>query len=172
MKPKLTFALTFALAFAIAGSAWAGSFSHNDYQGRVESDPATFFGFDVATSSGTTKVKNIEAVVKLNCNDGEGGVVPVRMTRALEVRKDNTFKGNGPAQPFKARGISSPTARMSVSGKLKKHGRAAGKLDLDYDFLAMRRRGGQHVHCYSGGVSWRAKRGAVVNPQPQMRFGN
>ena len=170
MTRRLTFALTFVLAFAIAGSAWAGSFSNADYQGRIERDIGTYFGFDLKKSNGKTKVRKIETVVKLQCGNGEHGQVVLRMHGSLSVDQHDRFKGRLRAEPVpvEGRGGNPPTVRVGIDGKLQKHGKAKGTLDVSYDFISGMARGGARVHCYSGAVGWKAKRGAVVNPQFQM----
>ena len=167
MTRRLTFALTFALAFAVAGSAWAGSFSNADYQGRIERDVGTYFGFDLKNSNGKTKLRKIETVVKLQCGNGEAGQVVLGMDGSLSVNQQDRFKGTLRAEPVPVmvRGGNPPTVRVGIEGKLQKHGKAKGTLDVSYDFVSG---GGSRVHCYSGAVGWKAKRGAVVNPQFQM----
>lgn len=163
MTRKLIVPLTLALTLAIAAVAWAGSFSDNDYQGRIEKDKGTFFGFDVNKKNGSTKLSRFETIVKLQCSNGENGQVFLVMKGSLKANDDGSFKGTLSAIPQSRGGVN---ARALISGELQKRGKAKGRLDVSYNFAEMAR-GGQNVHCYSGAVDWKTKRGAIVNPQPQ-----
>ncbi len=167
MNRRLIFTLTFVLTLGIAASAWAGSFSDNDYQGRIESDHGTFFGFDLNKEHGVTKLSHVESLVKLQCTNGEDGGFPARFHGSLRVKDNDSFKGTLSGQFDPLRGAPNGSLRASVSGKLQKGGKAKGKIDETFDFTDTTNRGSQHVHCYSGAVDWAAKRGAIVNPQDQ-----
>jgi hypothetical protein len=167
---KLLVPLTFALTLVVVATAWAGSFSHADYQGRIESDHGTFFGFDLTKAHGITKVSHIETFVKLQCGNGEAGQVALKLNGSLRVKSNDGFKGTLRANPAPSRGTGNPpSVRATVAGKLQKHGKAKGKLDVSFDFIGDAPRGGTRVHCYSGAVDWKVKRGAVVNPDFLMQ---
>lgn len=155
------------LAFAaLAASAGAGTSQFdNGYQGRVEKDPSTYFGFDVAKSGGQTKVKKVTAVISYHCQGSAGGG-PTQFQGtgqgSLNVHKDKTFAGTMNV-PFELRGGSGvPQITYKVKGKLQKHGKAKGTLDAEFLIPGEIRGGNPPTNCYSGKLGWKVKKGAHV----------
>lgn len=154
-----------ALGLMLAIPAQAGlKFSDNQYEGRVERDPLTYFGFDVVRQDGRKKVADVTARLSYQCTGGSGGRATARARGKLAI-EDGAFAGRLSVPedqiPTRARGSSSMT--YDVTGQLRRRGRARGTIDAVIRFAsAPRRRGGGR--CYSGKVDWRARRGAEVEP--------
>jgi hypothetical protein len=163
-RTLIVLALAGALVMSFAATAWAGSFSDADYQGRAEKDPGTFVGFDLDKQQGVTKLTHLETILKNQCTDGEGGQFFSDGKGSIRVRDDNTFSGTLRGQ-FVNRGGPVSNYKFKLSGKLQKHGKAKGKISSSFDFIAMRRGGSDR--CYTGTLDWKAERGAIVNPVPQ-----
>ena len=156
------------LALGVTAAALAGgNFSNNDFQGHIEKDPGTFMGFDL--DSGGSKVTHIAAGLKIQCNDGETGKSLLKGKGSLKVKGNGSFSGKMKTKPIQNRvGRGSAElfdGRLEVSGKLQKHGKAKGQVGGTFSFFL--NRGGNKVHCYSGLVNWKAKKGATVNPVAQ-----
>ena len=96
----------------------------------------------------------------------------------MRVRKDHTFSGKLIEPVQNTSTTSDATARLKVAGKLGQHGGATGKVTAFYDYTELQFRGQpapaeqgrivsgtQPVSCSSGSRSWKAKRGAIVNPK-------
>ena len=163
-RVALTLAVA-ALGLLLAIPAQAGpKFSDNAYEGRVERDPFTYFGFDVVTGGGQKKVAHVTARLAYSCAGGSGGRATARARGKLPI-EDGAFAGRLSVPenqiPIRARGGSSMT--YDVAGQLRRRGRARGTIDAVIRFVGAPRRGGV-TRCYSGKVDWRAKRGAEVEP--------
>lgn len=132
------------------------------YEGRVERDPSTWLGFEVIRRDGGRKVGSIAALLAYNCDSGESGRAYARVRGKLPVDSEGRFSGKLEGDQVKARGAGS-SATYELAGRLGSRGRARGTIDGVLRFRAMTR-GGGFVRCYSGGLSWRAKRGADSDP--------
>jgi hypothetical protein len=155
-----------ALAFA-APALGGGNFSNNDFQGHIQKDPGTFMGFDL--ESGGSKVTHVTAAVKVQCTDGETGKILMKGKDSLNVGGNGSFSGKMGTKKLQNPGSDVPLSggRLEVSGKVS-NGQAKGKVGGSFDFLLQRARGvAQKVNCYSGLVSWKAKKGAHVTPVDQ-----
>lgn len=154
-----------ALGLALAIPAQAGfKFSDNAYEGRVERDPYTYFGFDVVTRDGKKKVANVTARLAYHCSGGGGGRATARARGKLPIEGghfDGRLSVPEDQIPVRARGATG-SMTYDVAGELRPRGRARGTIDAVIRFSAAARRGGSR--CYSGKVEWRAKRGAEVEP--------
>jgi len=161
----------FALALAVPASAGTPGIFSNKYEGRVERDPNTYFGFDVTKQRGVAKVKKVTALVRYNCNNGDGGMAAARVKGRLRV-KDGRFAGTLSARQDPVRASlprlgppGSSRFQYRVKGELLGNGRAKGTIDatLRFNKAAPPPRGGGTVRCYSGKLDWKAKRGANVS---------
>lgn len=155
-----------ATAAAAAIPASAGMFAYtNDYEGLVERDPGTYFGFDVVRRGDMTKAAKVTARLAYTCTSGGGGRATAQARGKLRIR-DGAFAGKlevPPDQiPVRARGAATMT--YAVVGELRRRGRARGTIDAVIRFSGAPRGGGDETRCYSGKVDWRAKRGADVEP--------
>lgn len=149
------------LTISLVGTALAGSFSDSEYQGRAESDPFTFVGFDVDKQGDVKKVKRIRVFLRIDCTNGDSGQFGLAGKRPLRVKEDNTFKGKMAANGLLTRGGSQ--LELTFSGKLLKQGKATGRVRADLDYGSFR--------CYTGTLNWKTKRGAIVNPNFPPRPG-
>jgi hypothetical protein len=153
MKGRITAVLAVAaLASALlAVPAQAGS--DLDFNGTVEHDNSTFFGFDLEKQGGKPHLKRFTAVLAYSCQGNPGGLAFGRAGGSLTPKQDGTFGGTLQVKQFETRhrGIVAG-GRYEIHGKLPKHGRAKGTVDADL-FLADAR-GGQ-TRCYSGEVHWK-----------------
>ena len=163
----LRWALAGVVVIALAAvPAGAGMFSYtNDYEGLVERDRGTYFGFDVVRRGEATKVARVTARLAYTCTSGSGGRASARARGKLRIT-DGTFAGTlevPPDQiPVRARG-GPGTMTYAVAGELRRRGRARGTIDAVIRFSEAPR-GGPGLRCYSGKVDWRARRGADVEP--------
>jgi hypothetical protein len=138
---------------------------HNAYQGRVEGDPNTYFGFNLNKKKG--KVRHLAVALPLNCYSGDHGIVRVHFGKPIEF-----LRGNGKQAPRRPHrrprhphlpAIFTGTARVNTElgrGRLDvlaiiDHRRAEAELYLETDSAA-------HGHCYSGGLVAKARKGAEV----------
>jgi hypothetical protein len=164
-----------ALALAVPAHAGFGPAQlDNDFEGRVEKDRTTYFGFDVKSKQGEQKVAKITARVRYSCTDGESGPASARMKGKLPVNGDR-FAGTlrRTADFLKARGGSPGRIKYDVRGKFVSKRKAKGTIDAEIRFrTGPPMRGGELIRCYSGVVDWKAKRGANVEPVLPMRSGS
>jgi hypothetical protein len=163
-------AAVLAAGLAVPAAAGPPDIFENQYEGRVERTPGTYFGFDVVKKQGKKKVAKITALLRYNCVNGDGGDAAARARGKLRV-KDGRFRGavSGQPLPFRAPHRLGPpsSARISyqVQGEVRKRGKAKGKIDATLRFTPTMRGDGQ-VRCYSGKLDWKAKRGAETTPKP------
>ncbi|CAN5583942.1 hypothetical protein BH10ACT11_BH10ACT11_17200 [soil metagenome] len=147
----------------------AGGPPDNQYEGRLEKDSATYFGFDLSKSGGKTKVTKVKVGVIYHCRSGEGGFLLGKSRGSLPVRSNDTFSGKLKVRFARStRGSDGFShATYAVHGKLGKKGKAAGTFEGELDFTpVIMARGIRQDHCYTGGLDWKAKRGADVSVSP------
>lgn len=164
---KKTFAaLSATAALMLAAPASAGV--ANDYQGRAEKDKTTFVGFDVAKKNGVKRVSKVTGILHYHCSaSGTDPTFGVRSQGSLKV-KDNRFGGTLKI-PIQQRGGLPTSAKVVINGKLGRKGKASGVIEGIVVFADTGRRGIEappEGRCYTGGLSYRLKRGAEVNPPP------
>ena len=171
MRRVTATAVVIAIGLAVPAAAGPPDIFENRYEGRVERDPTTYFGFDVVKKQGKKKVARVTALLRYNCVNGTGGDAAARARGKLRVR-DGRFQGtvNGQPLPFRAPHSrlgppSSARIEYRVQGELRKRGKAKGKIDATLRFTPTMRGDGQ-VRCYSGKLDWKAKRGAETTPKP------
>ena len=90
MRRKWYVALAFALTAALAAPAGAGLPSvelENQYEGRVERDPFTYFGFDVIGRAGQKRVANVTAHIGYTCDDGNSRRESAQVEGRLRIKK-------------------------------------------------------------------------------------
>ena len=167
MPGKKTFAaLSAGAALMLAAPASAGI--ANDYQGRAEKDKSTFVGFDVARKNGVKRVSEVTGILHYHCSaSGTDPTFGVRSQGSLKV-KGNRFGGTLKI-PIKQRGGLPTSAKFIIHGKLGKKGKASGVIESIVIFPDSQRRGIEgppEGRCYTGGLSYRVKKGAEVSPPP------
>jgi hypothetical protein len=165
-------AAAIAMVLAVPAAAGPPDIFENQYEGRVERTPTTYFGFDVVRQAGAKKVAKVTALVRYHCVNGSGGQAVGRVNGKLRV-EDDRFHGTLRGQPLLARApqrrLGPPsTSRIQyrLAGRLLRRGKAKGTIDATLKFTPTLRGDGQ-VRCYTGKLDWKAKRGAdVVPPKP------
>ena len=164
-------------ALAIAGTAIAGfgpAELSNDFEGRVEGDRTTYFGFDVVKKRGVKKVAKVTALLRYSCDDGDNGYASARVKGKLPVENDR-FAGtlrrtaDFVSREVAVRGGNPGRITYRMRGKFTSKRKAKGKIDAEIRFRPTKMRGAEVVRCYSGGLDWKAKRGANVEPVPPLR---
>jgi hypothetical protein len=167
MRRKWYVALAFALTAALAAPAGAGLPSvelENQYEGRVERDPFTYFGFDVIGRAGQKRVANVTAHIGYTCDDGNSRRESAQVEGRLRIKK-RRFAGvletSLTARTAVARGTN-VTVAYRIRGRLLRDGVARGRVDTEVFGTDSLRGFPAQVRCYSGDVDWRAKRGADV----------
>jgi hypothetical protein len=163
---RVVLVLCLVAAIALPGSALAGlAFPpDNSYQGRLEGDPNTYFGFDVHKRHKRLKrVNRIVAAIPLNCYSGAHQIVNVRVPGSYKVTRLLPGR-NTPRVLRRIKLFEVDSARIEtdagagtaeVFGILMPHGRSQGTIWVytrDPDL----------GKCYSGGLGWQTKRGAHV----------
>lgn len=160
-----------AIATPALGGFTAGPFN-NDFEGRVEGDVGTYFGFDVKRQRGEVKVAKVTARLNYDCTNGKGGGAAARVRGKLPV-EDDRFAGTlRRTADFVTRGGSPGKIKYRVRGKFQSRRKAKGTVDAEIRFLEGTPRGGQRVRCYTGVVQWKARRGANLEPGVPMRGGS
>jgi hypothetical protein len=168
------------LALAVPASGGFGPAQlDNDFEGRVERDRTTYFGFDVLKKRGKQKVAKVTALLRYSCDGGKAGPARARVRGKLRVN-DERFGGTlrrtadfGKARGLVARGGSPGKIKYRVRGKFVSKRKAKGSIDAEIRFRAAPpTRGVKFIRCYSGEVAWKAKRGADVEPVVPMRSGS
>jgi hypothetical protein len=160
MKRLATIALAVAALIAVCAPA-ASAGIDNEYQGRVERTDGTYFGFDLAHKHGTTRVKRVIALLNYSCAGGSGGRAPALARGSLKVEK-GAFAGKLQLDTSSraARGGIS-RGSYTVTGELRKHGKASGTIDAVVFTTNVRARRGS-IRCYTGRLDWKATKGATV----------
>jgi hypothetical protein len=152
------------IATPALGGFTSGPFN-NDFEGRVERDATSYFGFDV-------KVARVTALLKYACTNGEGGGAAARVRGKLPV-EDDRFAGTlRRTADFITRGGNPGTIKYRVRGEFQSRRKAKGTVDAEIRFREGTPRGGQRVRCYTGVVQWKARRGVNVEPVGPMRSGS
>jgi hypothetical protein len=173
MRASLILAALGVIALAVPAHAGFGPANlDNDFEGRVEGDITTYFGFDVVKKQGKKKVAKVTALLRYACTDGDGGNASARVKGKLPV-KDDRFAGTlRRTADFVARGGSPGRIKYGVRGKFTSKRKAKGTVDAEIRFRAEKMRGFEIVRCYSGEVNWKARRGADVEPPAPMPRGS
>ena len=164
MKRALVAGICIVGTWLVALPAGAGTSDLFDaqYEGRVERDPSTWLGFEVIRRDGARKVGRVAGLLPYNCDHGEAGRAYARVRGKLPVNGEGRFSGKLEGNQFKARGAGDSVV-YDLAGRLGAGGRARGTIDSVLRFLVMRH-GGDSVRCYTGELSWRARRGANTDP--------
>ena len=157
---------------AIAGFAGTGPLD-NEFEGRVEGDRTTYFGFNVKGAGDNRKVAKVKAHLRYTCTDGEAGGAAARVKGRLRV-EDDRFAGTLRRRAdFGATRGGPGTIKYRIRGKFKSKRKAKGTVDAELRFSAAKMRGGPVIRCYTGEVDWKATRGADLKPiEPRTRNGS
>jgi hypothetical protein len=159
------------------------------FQGRVEGDPNTYFGFGTTDSKKHKKARHIAVALPMSCYNGDQGIVELRLHHAFDVRNLFYLVSHGHARakaaaaeakaaPRKARSVQVVSIRSVkifygetdirtplgegeayLFGIIRRHGRARG-------YIKVKTHSDATGKCYSGGLDWRAHRGAHVDYPP------
>jgi hypothetical protein len=161
------------IALAIAVPAFAGFAGtgplDNDFEGRVEGDRTTYFGFNVKGAGDNRKVAKVKAHLRYACTDGEAGGASARVKGRLRV-EDDRFAGTLRRRAdFGAARGGPGTIKYRIRGKFASKRKARGTVDAEIRFRATEMRGGPLVRCYTGEVDWKARRGADLKPIGPLR---
>ena len=165
----LVCAAAVALPAAIPATAGMEAFE-NDYEGRAERDPGTYFGFDLVREDGKRKVAKVTALLAYSCDSGSGGRGLARARGKLAVKASGRFAGrlSVPENQVPVRRGEARSLTYDVTGRLRRRGRARGTIDAVLLFVGAPR--GGSTRCYSGRVDWRARRGAEVEVPARQRL--
>ena len=164
MKRALTVGMSLAALCAAGLPAQAGMADpfEAQYEGHVERDRTTWFGFDVIRRDGKRKVARVKGSLPYNCDDGDGGRGYGVVRGRLTVGERGRFGGKLEGDRVVARGADDRLA-YDLEGRLGSAGRARGTVDAVVTFTSAGRRG-TRVRCYTGELDWRARRGADADP--------
>jgi hypothetical protein len=154
--------------FAVPAVALARAFPPDrDYQGRIEGDPNTYFGFDRDKVHGKRVIRHTAVALPMSCHSGDRGIVTARIPGVFRIHRDDYFTISGGDHPHRLRHVrlffgdgETHTAYGSGSGEV--FGELKGK-DRSYGVVGIHTRSESFGKCYSGYVSWRAERGAEVD---------
>lgn len=175
MRASLILAALGVIGLAVPAHAGFGPKElDNDFEGRVERDVTTYFGFDLKRKNGERKVAKVTARLRYGCTSGKGGPASARVKGKLPVRGDRfagtlRFTGDFVSREVAPRGGSPGRVKYRVRGKFTSRRKAKGTVDAEIRFRPTKMRGGEIVRCYSGEVDWKAKRGADVEPVIPVR---
>jgi hypothetical protein len=150
------------------------------YQGRVDGDPNTYFGFGTTNSKKHKRVRHLAVALPMNCFNGDRGITEIRMHKSFKVLNLRYLYTHASARAAKAKtgviitrgirhikifygeaDIRTPqgTGEAYVFGEIRSHGRARGGIHVKTHSDATGK-------CYSGQLPWRAHRGAHVDYPP------
>ncbi|MDQ2675980.1 MAG: hypothetical protein M3Y34_04160 [Actinomycetota bacterium] len=152
MKGALSTALAL-IVLAGAGVASAGPTSNdddNDYEGRVEGNQNTYFGFDLSANG--NRVNGITASLRYVCESGKSGTLLVESDGGLRVI-DGEFSGKTFAE-------SKLDLTYRTTGQLKPDGMAKGTLKAKGVFGAT-----DKCRAVNDG-EWKAKKGRDIDVGP------
>jgi hypothetical protein len=159
---RVVLVLCLVAAMAVPAAAFGGLVfpPHNSFQGRVEGDPNTYFGFNLNKKK--AKVRHLAVALPLNCYSGDHAIVHAVFGRSIDFLGPNPRRRphhhrRGPLAIFE------DSARINTElgrGKLSVfaiviHRQAEAYVDVETDSAT-------HGHCYSGVLEARAKKGAEV----------
>jgi hypothetical protein len=191
---RLVLFLCICAALAVPAIALARPFPPDShFQGRVDGDPNTYFGFGTTDSKKHKKVRHVAVALPTNCFNGDQGIVEMRLHQSFDVHTLRgivaivSSSGSGSAKLQKARAkvdtgkahrshlvrigtiklffgevdIKTPQGKGEayVYGEIGRHGRTRG-------YIQMKTHSNRTGKCYSGGLEWRAHRGAHVDYPP------
>jgi hypothetical protein len=165
---RLVISICLVAALVVPAIALARTFPpDSDYQGRVEGDPNTYFGFDRDRIHGHRMIRHIAFSAPINCYSGDHGIVKARIPGKFKIERGlfgvphvprvlrhlRFFFADGPIH------LPYGDGTAEAFGNLLGDNRAGGELRVvtHSDTLGK---------CYSGILGWRAKRGAEVAPPP------
>jgi hypothetical protein len=154
------------------------------FQGRMEGDPNTYFGFGTAGGKQKEKVRHVAVALPVNCFNGDRGIVELRLHKSFELLNLRYLFSHGharaEAKAAKRGGINvivggrrhlkifygeadietdQGSGEAYLFGQITRHGKARG-------YLHMKTHSDAFGKCYSGLLNWRAHRGAHVDYPP------
>jgi hypothetical protein len=163
---RIVLVLCLTIGIALPASALAGLVFplDNDYQGRLEGDPNTYFGFDVYKRHGKLKrVNRIATAIPLNCYSGDRGIVEVRVPGLFKV---NRLTIRGAPRSLRRLKFFEVDERVDTdvgSGTVEAFG-LPGPHGGSVGSISIHTRSADLGKCYSGTLGWKAQRGAHVTP--------
>jgi hypothetical protein len=153
------------------------------FQGRVEGDPNTYFGFGTAGPKRHKKVRHVAVALPMNCYSSDRGIVELRLHESFEILNLRYLFTHGharaKAEAAKRGGVQivrrlahlkvfygeadieteQGSGEAYLFGQINRHGRARGSIHMKTHSDAFGK-------CYSGVLKWRAHRGARVDYPP------
>lgn len=160
-RTKLALATAALAAFSFACVAQAGSLAENQYEGRVEKTQATYFGFDIKRDGAVKRVAKVAAYMPYHCRgESESARLYGEAKGSLRVKRNGSFSGKLDVKDVLLRGTSIG-GTYEIDGKLGKAGKAKGRIDAHIASHDTKRRI-SGLKCYSGGLDWKARKGAEV----------
>lgn len=148
MATKHAAAIATLIAIAIPATALAGfpGARFSDFEGKVERDPSTTFGFDVSRVNGHRAAHEFDlAGIPFACHDGS-------ITRASALFDEGSLAIQQGSFSGELTDPDLPGYELTVAGELPSPDRARGT-------FALRSRGAAaSERCYSGVLRWRAQK--------------
>jgi hypothetical protein len=162
---RVVLVLSLAAVVALPTAAFGGLVfpPHNSFQGRVEGDPNTYFGFNVNKKHAA--VRHLAVAFPMNCYSGDHAIVHTLFGRAIDFLSSSGRLAL--KRPHHHRhgllALVEGTSRIHTElgrGKLSVvaiiiHRQAEAYLYAETDSAA-------HGHCYSGVLEAKARKGAEV----------
>jgi hypothetical protein len=164
----IAFAIAISAGTALAGAITPFGDDENDFEGRVERNKDTYFGFDLKSDG--DKVAGVSAYLSYRCKDSMDGAALFEANdgKTLKV-KGGEFSGTveGKYRATDMRGAEPRSFEFSydVSGELLDGGKAKGSIEsrLRVNFI-----GGDSARCEAkDDGDWKAEKGADIDaPTP------
>jgi hypothetical protein len=162
---RVVLVLSLAAVVALPSAAFGGLLfpPHNSFQGRVEGDPNTYFGFNLNKKHHA--VRHLAVAFPMNCYSGDHAIVHTLFGRAIDFLSSSGKRA--PRRPHRHHhgllALFEGTSRIHTElgrGKLSVlaiviHRQAEAYLEAETDSAA-------HGHCYSGVLEAKARKGAEV----------
>lgn len=190
---RLVLFLCIGAALAVPAIALARPFPPDShFQGRVDGDPNTYFGFGTTDSKKHKKVRHVAVALPMNCFNGDRGITEMRLHTSFDVHSLRVLiahvSGSASSDKLaKARakvdGGKAGRAHLIRIGAIKLffgeadirtplgEGEAylygeIGRHGATRGYIQVKTHTNQTGKCYSGALEWRAHRGAHVDYPP------
>jgi hypothetical protein len=142
---RIAAGIALVIGCAIPATAVAGfpGVLINDYEGNVQHDLSTSFGFDVDRINGSRAAHNFDLIsIPYNCHDGSSQRVNILNTADTLPVIHRHFEGR----------LQHADTVLKIDGDLRSGGRARGHMSWNVND------GTEAGTCYSGLLSWSATR--------------
>lgn len=139
---------------------------NNQYQGHVEKTPSSYFGFDVKKNGAVKRVKNVGAYLPYHCTGQPGTQWLYGPAKgSLRVKRGGVFAGTLRVDQFVGRGATA-TGTYEITGKLRKGGKARGRVRGEIVITPTPGGPGTSSHCYTGGLDWKTTKVTMTTRPP------